>query len=146
MRSAKFALVRVGNRCNDPRPGQSRSKPVPQLSPADLEPETLELFTQATLPAELNPQLAQLWRDVLARLREVLPGPAFTTYLADTVLLDLQEGKATVAIASQVSIRPLNRIHGHIVRALAKALDQPLDEVDLDFVVSQPAELEDYSG
>ena len=111
---------------------------APQLPTAEIEPETLELYTQTTLPDHLDPQLADVWSRVLGRLRDKLPGSAFSTYLADTVLIGLTDRKATVAILNQASAVSLNRrYYGHIVRELAWAINIDRDAVEIEFVVAQ---------
>jgi len=122
---------------------KSKGAPAPDLTAEDVGPETLELFRQVTLPAEVDSQLSYVWSQVLGSLRDQLPAPTFHSNLADTLLLDLTDGIATVVVSQHTAIPTLNRIHGHIVRELARVLHRDREDLNVEFVVSQRTEVDD---
>ena len=131
------ALNEISGRAFKPK-----GKPIPELTAADVGPETLELFRQVTLPAEPDSQLSYVWSQVLGVLRDRLPQHTFYPLLSDTILLDLQDEVATIVVPEHNRVAQLDRMYGHLVTALAQVLQRDSKELKIEFVIGQGAEVD----
>jgi hypothetical protein len=85
-----------------------------------------------------------IWTQALAKLRDQISAPAFTTWLKDTKLLAIDGHTAIIGVASQFAVDWLERrLFQAILRSLEQVLDQP---VQVEFVVNQQVESSKEGG
>src|SRR3989338_9001575 len=103
------------------------------------------------LTNHMNHELEKIWCDVQGHLSREMKGPSFQTWIKPSKLIELSEGKATIAVKNDFNKNFLRQNYsGKITEALEKRIKQKIvldiivkDDLDLGEFISSIAVLED---